>query len=481
MLVHCIIGRLDIGAAAMQVVHLARGMNHDRFRTRLMAGAPLPGEPDMRAYAAERGVEVHPLPGTGLRFGAEAGGGGASADPAVLHACATFFAFRRHFRRERPHIVHTHGDGVALVARVAAVLARVPVLVHTAGPVGGILERDDGLAPCAPRSRRAPGAPRGGSAPSPVAGEPAVTSPGASKAMAAGGSTTRGAHAGGPPAGVTASGPSALRRASERWVARFTRRILTDSEWRAKALAERLETFPRKRIRVIRPGLELERLTALPIVYGDSDAALVARAMLGLDDDTWVVGVVGRLEAAKNHALLFDAVASLEEDDVRVLVVGGGEREAELRAYAARRGLESRVTWLGWRDDLSDIYPAMDVLAVPANEEGASAAIIEALAAGVPVVARAGGGISETLDFGCYGRMVAGEEGEPLVRAFAAAIDETLEDPPAVALRRDARRAVSRRYEIGRLLREMEDLYVEALIEAGVMAEPLGAGPGEAG
>ena len=91
-----------------------------------------------------------------------------------------------------------------------------------------------------------------------------------------------------------------------------------------------------------------------------------ARSALGLDPDDLVVGIVGRLVPIKNHELLFDAVPHLLE---------------RLKDRTREKGIDDRVRWLGWRKDLSDIYPALDVLALPSKDEGSPVAIIEALAA----------------------------------------------------------------------------------------------------
>ena len=102
ILVHRVIARLNVGGPAMHVVHLARGLDDApplsdgrAFRTRLVAGSVMESEGDMAYFAAERGVEVTTIPEMARAV-------------APLRDRRSFLALWRFFRRERPHVVHTH-------------------------------------------------------------------------------------------------------------------------------------------------------------------------------------------------------------------------------------------------------------------------------------------------------------------------------------------------------------------------------------
>ncbi|MCH7933462.1 MAG: glycosyltransferase, partial [Gemmatimonadetes bacterium] len=118
ILVHRLIARLNTGGPAMHVVHLAEALDPTRFRTRLITGRITEDEGDMTYYARERGVEVTEI--TGM-----------SRVLSPWRDLRSFLTLLRLFRRERPTIVHTHTAKAGTVGRLAAIVARVPVIVHT--------------------------------------------------------------------------------------------------------------------------------------------------------------------------------------------------------------------------------------------------------------------------------------------------------------------------------------------------------------
>jgi len=116
----------------------------------------------------------------------------------------------------------------------------------------------------------------------------------------------------------------------------------------------------------------------------DPAARARARAALGIAPDAFVVGGVGRLEATKRFDVLLHAVSALE--DVTLLLVGEGSRCAELEELARTLGMESRIVFTGEVTDVAPALCAMDVFASPSQEESFGLAVIEALAAGLPVL-----------------------------------------------------------------------------------------------
>ncbi|MEU5955774.1 glycosyltransferase [Streptomyces sp. NPDC047525] len=154
------------------------------------------------------------------------------------------------------------------------------------------------------------------------------------------------------------------------------------------SVAERLSRWgvPRQRIHVVPNGIEVERFRF------DPRARVAARRQLGLPDEAFVVGGVGRIVEGKRFDVLLHALASLPQD-VRVLLVGGGPDEDRLRMTAAQLGLAERVVFAGERSHLSSettglpaLLAAMDVLASPSPEEAFGLAVVEGLAAGLPVL-----------------------------------------------------------------------------------------------
>ncbi|MFJ5639107.1 glycosyltransferase [Streptomyces sp. NPDC093223] len=155
-------------------------------------------------------------------------------------------------------------------------------------------------------------------------------------------------------------------------------------------VAERLRGWgvPGPRIEVVPNGIDLERFRF------DPERRRRTRARLGIPPGAFVVGGIGRLAPGKRFDVLIDALAELPQDCL-LLLVGGGAQEEALRRAAARAGVAGRVVFAGERPYVSDdpaepdlpaLASAMDVLASPCAEEAFGLAVIEALAAGLPVL-----------------------------------------------------------------------------------------------
>ena len=141
----------------------------------------------------------------------------------------------------------------------------------------------------------------------------------------------------------------------------------------------------------------------------DAQERLDVRASMKLRAATVVVVQAGRLEAWKGHALLLDALAQLGDGkDWEYWVIGGAQRPEEelylasLRARADRAGISSRVRFLGQRSDVSRLLGGADVFCQPtATPEPFGVAVVEALAAGLPVIATTPGGVAEIVTERC--------------------------------------------------------------------------------
>ena len=171
------------------------------------------------------------------------------------------------------------------------------------------------------------------------------------------------------------------------------------------------------------------------------------------------VGIVGRLVPIKNQALFLRAAAKVAAriPGLQIFVVGGGEMESSLRSLAEE--LDLNVHFTGSRADMAEVYGSLDVLALSSDNEGTPVALIEALAAGVPVVSTDVGGVTDVLAGGAHGKLTpAGDEG-----ALAEAIAAALIDPPSPAAREAARAHVLTHYSAERLCNDLESLYRELL------------------
>ena len=180
------------------------------------------------------------------------------------------------------------------------------------------------------------------------------------------------------------------------------------------------------------------------------------RRRLGIDPESPVAAVVGRLSQMKGHRTLFAAweTVATQLPDARLLVIGDGELARECRILVTRTGLSDSVSFLGFRQDVPDLLEAVDVLACPSErDEGTSHAVLEAMASGVPPVVTDCGGLPEIVQDGRTGRIVPVAAHDPL----AAALLELLSD--AGARRRlgaEARRWIEARHTLPDITLQLE-------------------------
>lgn len=192
--------------------------------------------------------------------------------------------------------------------------------------------------------------------------------------------------------------------------------VINSSSVRDFAIAE--EGAPLDRIYVIPNGVRVEQYRA-PL----SRAALCAE--FGLSPDCYLVGSVGRLSYQKGFDLLLQALPLVSCQDIALLLIGEGEDEADLRARAAALGLQERVHFAGYRQDVPRLLGALDLYVHPARWEGMPNALLEAMAAGCPIVASAVDGVCELIEDGTAGWLVQPEK----IGALAAATQAALSDP----------------------------------------------------
>jgi glycosyltransferase involved in cell wall biosynthesis len=173
--------------------------------------------------------------------------------------------------------------------------------------------------------------------------------------------------------------------------------------------------------KIVRAGVNPARVYVVPNAVPQLNLAMArsaARRRLGLPNDAFIIGSVGRVVRAKGFDLLIDALADSRIPRQTLLaIIGDGPDRTVLESHAATRGVSDRIMWCGTVDDAGPLYPAFDVFALASRAEGSPMSVLEAIRARVPVIASAVGGIPEIVSSG-EAMLVPVGETEPIVRAI---------------------------------------------------------------
>ena len=256
--------------------------------------------------------------------------------------------------------------------------------------------------------------------------------------------------------------PSPLRRLFNRVFRRLADCVTAVSEGVKQSLY-RVEGFPPDSVEVLYNGIDIDRLAS-----GNSPRK--ARELLGLPAGALVVGTVGRLGPIKNQGLLIRSLARLRNDlpEARLVIVGDGPARSGLERTANEIGVDSFVHFLGERNDVDRLLPAFDVFALSSLSEGTPMTLLEAMAATIPIVSTAVGGVPEILADGREALLVAPPSaGDDGAAALSAALYRILaDDTLAGDLSRAAAAAVRARFSLDAVCGRYYELY-GALLRRG--------------
>jgi glycosyltransferase involved in cell wall biosynthesis len=215
--------------------------------------------------------------------------------------------------------------------------------------------------------------------------------------------------------------------------------------------------------------LPLRGAPRVEVLYHGIDTSAVAawrardgvRAELGIPEGVAVVGTVANFRAEKALDVLVSSTAMMlaEVPDLRLVLVGQGALESQLRRQVSSFGIQDSVIFTGFREDAPRVATAFDVFALPSIHEGLSIALIEAMALGKPAVVSEAGGLSEVVRNGVEGLVVPPRRPDRLADALLS----ILRDPArreAMSTRATAR---ARDFDISTAVARMESVYEELL------------------
>ena len=329
-----IIARLNVGGPARHVVWLTEALSDDEFQTTLIAGSVPAGEEDMSCFAAERGVVPVIIPEM-------------SRELSPQDAVSLWKIYRR-LRAEKPDIIHTHTAKAGTVGRVAGFFYRW----LTFGTLVG-------------RPRR-----------------------------------VRFVH--------TYHGHVFHSYYGRRKTAFFlfiekalallvTDRIITISRRQYEEIHRQFGVGRDAQFRVVPLGIDLAPFAAAP------EKRRLFRAEIGARDDEILVGLVGRLTEIKNHALFLETARRYKDHfaasapPLKFVIIGDGHLRSRLEAQAEALGVSDLVVFTGNRSDADTFYAGLDIVALTSLNEGTPLSLIEAMAARLPCISTAVGGVGDLL------------------------------------------------------------------------------------
>ncbi|HEU4558613.1 MAG TPA: glycosyltransferase [Longimicrobium sp.] len=257
--------------------------------------------------------------------------------------------------------------------------------------------------------------------------------------------------------GIVRPFPRGIRaRAFRRWVDAL---IVNSTEIRDVWLRS-APGYPAERINVVMNGLNARDHLRL----GLRDRL---RAELGIAPDALLIGGAGHLAPRKGFDLLLRAFAAADLPHARVVIAGGGDYLAELQSLAASLGVTERVHFLGHRDDGPDVIAACDVFVLGSRNEGMANVMLEAMAAGVPVIATDVSGVRRAVgeDPGTppAGWIVPPDDVNAMADAMREVAGALASAPERVRERTDeALRRVRERFGVERMVSECEAILLGA-------------------
>lgn len=178
------------------------------------------------------------------------------------------------------------------------------------------------------------------------------------------------------------------------------------------------------------------------------------RAELGIPEDAFLLCSVGELNANKNHQVVIRAMAELKQQNVHYMIAGVGDKKEYLLQLAQELHLENRLHLLGYRTDVAELYKTADLFVFPSFREGLPVSVMEAMAAGLPVVCSNIRGNVDMIDHTGGVRCVPSD-----VSTFCQAIDRLCQDSALQQEMAKNNQDKSSQFDVAVINQQMKEIY----------------------
>lgn len=250
----------------------------------------------------------------------------------------------------------------------------------------------------------------------------------------------------------------------ERKLAKISTKIVAISELQKKELTEVYSIAPKEKVAVIPLGFDLSRFRE-----NIEEKRKSFRNEFGLKEDEIAIGLIGRLAPVKNHKLFIDSikiVAQKSSKRIRGFIIGDGETKTSLEEYCNSIGVHYRssdnqmespvIEFTSWIKDVDRAYAGLDIVALTSKNEGTPVSLIEAQAAGKPIVTTNAGGVQNAVSDGNTAIVVKNDNPEEFSSALLNLVEnEELRNKLSL----NGWDFVEKRYHYTRLVEDMRALY----------------------
>jgi glycosyltransferase involved in cell wall biosynthesis len=262
---------------------------------------------------------------------------------------------------------------------------------------------------------------------------------------------------------------SIIFRLIERWLAKGTDRIVVLSSSQMRDIESKFRIASPNKIRIVPLGFNLS-----PFKERDNSRHKI-RSQILPSKDLFCLGMIGRLTAIKNNYLLLEAVSKLKRRNIlkgfHFVIIGDGELRQELEEKAFAMRITDHITFIGWQSNLPQFYSALDGVVLTSRNEGTPVALIEAMAAGKPIISTRVGGVEDLLGskmikknenfiFAPRGILIPSGDADALVRAMVYLRENKKTIIPMVT---SARNFVMKNFSKERLINDICSMYKELM------------------